>query len=156
MILRLSQWIKNLGNGNLSAVGSWDSPQEFFHSPYNVRNKNSKDDKSMNHYGFSEGYQIPTTPEQDATMRNSFSKTAKSEYDLFNNNCATAVQKAMVEAGIPVSKPTMVPSYIPMPSQFGIVDVFNGYQMKCDFNIVPGSAFKSIMHWNPTGQYLHK
>lgn len=110
----------------------------------------------MNHYGFSEGYQIPTTPEQDATMRNSFSKTAKSEYDLFNNNCATAVQKAMVEAGIPVSKPTMVPSYIPMPSQFGIVNVFNGYQTKCDFNIVPGSAFKSIMHWNPTGQYLHK
>lgn len=99
---------------------------------------------------------IPTTLEQDTTMKNSFSKTAKSEYDLFNHNCVTAVQKAMVEAGIPVSEPTIVPSYTPMPTPFGIVDVFNGYQMKCDFNIVPGSAFKSIMHWNPTGQYVHK
>lgn len=89
-------------------------------------------------------------------MRNSFSKTAKTEYNLFNNNCATAVQKAMVDAGIPVSEPAIVPSYIPMPTQFGVVDVFNGYQMKCDFNIVPTSAFKSIMHWNPAGQYIQK
>lgn len=80
------------------AVGSWDSPQEFLHSSYNVRNGDSKDNKTMNHFGFSEGYQIPTTPEQDAIMRNSFSKTAKSEYDLIDNNCATAVQKAMVDA----------------------------------------------------------
>ena len=127
------------------AVGSWDSPQDFFNSSYNIRNDKSKDDKSMNHFGFTEGYQIPTTPEQDATMRTSFSKTAKSEYDLFNNNCATAEQKAMVEAGIPVSEPTMVPSYIPMPTPFGIVDAFNGYQMKCDFYTVPSSAFQSIM-----------
>ena len=138
------------------AVGSWDSPQEFLHSSYNVRNENSKDNKSMNHFGFEEGYQISTTPEQDATMRNSFSKTAKSEYDLIDNNCATAVQKAMVEAGIPVSEPKILPSYIPMSTPFGLVDVFNGYKLKCDFNIVPSSAFQSIMKWNPTGVYFHK
>lgn len=138
------------------AVGSWDTPQEFFHSSYNVRNSDSKDNKSMNHFGFSEGYQIPTTPEQDATMRDSFSKTAKSEYDVIDNNCATAVQKAMVEAGIPVSEPKIVPSYTPMPTPFGIVDVFNGYQMKCDFFTVPSSAFHSIMKWNPSGTYLQK
>lgn len=138
------------------AVGSWDSPQEFLHSSYNVRNEDSKDNKSMNHFGFTEGHQISTTPEQDATMRNSFSKTAKSEYNLFNNNCATAVQKAIIEAGIPVSEPTIVPSYTPMSTPFGIVDVFNGYQMKCDINIVPSSAFQSIMKWNPTGLYLQR
>ena len=138
------------------AVGSWDSPQEFLHSSYNVRNGDSKDNKSMNHFGFTEGYQISTTPGQDATMRNSFSKTAKSEYDLFNNNCATAVQKAMIEAGIPVSEPTIVPSYTPMSTPFGIVDVFDGYQMKCDINIVPSLAFKSIMQWNPSGTYIQK
>lgn len=126
------------------AVGSWDSPQDFLDSSYNVRNNDSKDDKSMNHFGFSEGYQISTTPEQDETMRNSFSKTAKTEYNLFNNNCATAVQKAMIEAGIPVSEPTMVPSYIPMTTPFGIVDVFNGYQMKYDIKMMPSSAFQSI------------
>lgn len=138
------------------AVGSWDSPQEFFDSSYNVRNENSKDDKSMNHFGFSEGYLISATPEQDATMRNSFSKTAKTEYNLINNNCATAVQKAMVEAGIPVSKPTLAPSFIPMPTPSGIVEVYNGYQMKCDVNIVPSSAFQSIIQWNPTGSYIRK
>ena len=138
------------------AVGSWDSPQEFFESSYNVRNNDSKDDKSMNHFGFSEGYQISTTPEQDKTMRNSFSKTAKTEYNLFNNNCATAVQKAMVEAGIPVSEPTMVPSNIPMTTPFGIVDVFNGYQMKCDIKMTPSSAFQFIIQFNPSGKLLHK
>ena len=138
------------------AVGSWDSPEEFFQSSYNVRNESSKDDKSMNHFGFSEGYQISTTPEQDVTMRNSFSKTANTDYNLINNNCATAVQKAMVEAGIPVSEPTMVPSYIPMTTPFGIVDVFNGYQMKCDIKILPSSAFQSIIKYNPSGQLLHK
>lgn len=138
------------------AVGSWDTPQEFFDSSYNVRNENSKDDKSMNHFGFSEGYQISTTSEQDDTMRNSFTKTAKTEYNLFNNNCATAVQKAMVEAGIPVSEPTMIPSYTPMSTPFGLVNVFNGYQMKCDLKMMPSSAFKSIMQWNPNGSYLQK
>lgn len=110
----------------------------------------------MNHFGFSEGYQISTTPEQDETMRNSFSKTAKTEYNLFNNNCATAVQKAMADACIPVSEPTMVPLYTPMSTPFGLVNVFNGYQMKCDFKMMPSSAFQSIMHWNPNGSYIRK
>lgn len=138
------------------AVGSWDTPQEFFDSAYNVRNEDSKDDKSMNHFGFSEGYQISTTPEQDETIRNSFTKTAKTEYNLFNNNCATAVQKAMVEAGIPVSEPTMIPSYTLMSTPFGLVNVFNGYQLKCDIKMVPSSAFQSIIKYNPSGQLLHK
>ncbi|MEZ3520116.1 MAG: hypothetical protein K1V78_01255 [Muribaculaceae bacterium] len=138
------------------AVGSWASPQDFFDSPYNVRNRESQEDKSMNHFGFSEGYHITTTPEQDAKMRNSFSKTAETEYNLFDNNCATAVQKAMIDAGIPVSEPTMIPSFIPVQTPFGIIEVFNGYQMNCDINIMPSSAFKSIKKWNPNGNYIQK
>ena len=137
------------------AVGSWDSPQEFLDSPYNDDNGDS-DDKSMNQYGFSEGYQIATTPEQDATMRNSFSKTAETEYNLFTNNCATAVQKAMVDAGIPVSEPTWVPSSLPMSTPFGIVEVTNGPKMQCEFKVIPTFAFKSIIKFNPGGQLLHK
>ena len=110
----------------------------------------------MNHFGFSEGFQIPTTSEQDAIMRNNFIKIAKKEYNLFNNNCATAVQQVMIDAGIPVSKPIMVPTTMPMSTPFGLIDVFNGYQMKCDINILPSSAFQSIIKWNPTGQLLHK
>ncbi len=135
-------------------VGNWDSPQEFFNSSYNT--EGGEQDKNVNSYGFSEGYQIETTPEQDETMRNSFSKTAKTEYDFITNNCATAVQKAMIDADIPVSEPTIVPNYIPMSTPFGIVDVLNGCKMKCDFNIVPSSAFQSIMKWNPKGSYIHK
>lgn len=139
------------------AVGSWNSPQEFLHYSYNVRNENSKDNKSMNHFGFTEGYQIHTTQSQDATMRKSFSKTAKSEYDLFNNNCATAVQRAMLDALIPVSENSIVPTFIPMLTPFGIVDVCNGYEINYDMmKVVPSSAFQSIMQWNPGGQYLQK
>ncbi|MDE5930067.1 MAG: hypothetical protein K2H03_06260, partial [Muribaculaceae bacterium] len=75
------------------AIGSWDSPQEFFNSSYNVRDEESKYDKSKNHFGFCEGYQISTTAEQDAIMRDSFTKIANTEYNLLFNNCATAVQQ---------------------------------------------------------------
>lgn len=138
------------------AIGSWDIPQEFMNSSYNVRDNDSKEDKSKNHFGFEEGYQIPATPQQDEIMRNSFSKIAKTEYNFFNNNCATAVQESMVNAGIPVSEPTMVPSYTPMSTPYGITDVFTGYQMKCNINIHPKSAFQSIIKWNPNGTYIHK
>ena len=89
-------------------------------------------------------------------MRNDFTKIAETEYNLFNNNCATAVQKVIIDAGIPVSKPTIGPVTIPMPTPGGLVDVFNGYQMKCDIKMIPISAFKSIMNWNPVGRYIHK
>ena len=138
------------------AVGSWDSPQEFLNSSYNVKNDNSKEDKSMNNYGFSEGYHIPTTPEQDAIMRDSFAKIANTKYNLVNNNCATAVQQVMIDAVIPVSEPTMEPTTIPMSTPFGLVDVFNGYKMKCDMSIIPQIAFESIMEWNRGGEYLHR
>lgn len=138
------------------AVGSWSSPQDFLNSGYNVRNENSKNDASVNHFGFSEGYQISTNPAQDAIMRNEFSKIANTEYNLFNNNCTTAVQQVMIEAGIPVSEPTMVPSSIPLSTPFGIIDVVNGYQMRCDINIIPKIAFQSIMKYNPDGELLHR
>lgn len=139
------------------AVGSWDSPEQFFNSSYNVnKGKEGMTDENINNYDFAEGYQITTTPEQDATMRNDFTKIANTKYNIFNNNCATAVQKVMIDAGIPVSKPTMEPVTIPMPTPGGLVDVFNGYQMKCDIKMIPSSAFKSIMNWNPAGRYIHK
>lgn len=139
------------------AVGSWDSPEHFFNSSYNVnKGEEGKTDGNVNNYDFAEGYQITATPEQDASMRNDFTKIANTEYNLFNNNCATAVQKVMINAGIPVSKPTVEPTTIPIPTPGGLVDVFNGYQMKCDIKILPSSAFNSIMNWNPTGRYIHK
>lgn len=85
------------------AVGSWNTPHDFFKSSYNVRTPNSKEDKSKNHFGFQEGYQIKTTPEQDTTMRETFTQIANTDYNLVSNNCATVVQKTLIEAGLPVS-----------------------------------------------------
>ena len=138
------------------AVGAWNSPKEFLDSSYNLKTDDSREDKSMNNYGFTEAYQISTTSEQDATMRNSFTKIAKTTYNLFTNNCATAVQKTMIDAGIPVSEPKYVPSYIPMSTSLGLVEVFNGYKMECHMHFLPSVAFKSIIKWNPGGKYLKK
>ncbi len=58
------------------AVGSWDTPEFFFKSSCNVEDDDSKDDPYKNSFGYSEGFLIHTTPEQDKIMRNSFKKTA--------------------------------------------------------------------------------
>ncbi len=135
------------------AVGSWDSPNDFFQSPYNMRTDNSKNDKSKNHFGFPEGFRISTTAEQDAIMRNSFIEKANTRYTPLGNNCATTVQSVMFEAGIPIATPTYEIIHIPA----------NKYLGEPEYNIVrpninpwPSSAFKSIMELNPGGIYLHK
>lgn len=135
------------------AVGLWDSPQEFLYSPYNTRNEHSKDNKSMNHFGFSEGYHIPTTPKQDEIMRNNFIEKAKTHYTPLGNNCATIVQEVMSEAGIPVAMPKYKTIHIPENKYFGEP----GYDIvKPNINSWPSTAFKSIMKTNPGGKYFHK
>lgn len=135
------------------AVGSWNSPQEFFDSSYNVRNDKSKDDKSMNHFGFSEGYLISATPEQDEIMRNNFAKKAKTHYTPLGNNCATTVQEVMFEAGITVAEPKYKTIHIPANKSFGEP----GYDIvKPNINNWPSTAFKTIVKTNPDGKYFHK
>lgn len=107
----------------------------------------------MNHFGFTEGYQIPTTPEQDAVMRNSFREKAKTRYTPLGNNCATTVQEVMLEAGIPVATPKYETIHIPA----------NKYLAEPEYNIVrlninawPSTAFQSIIKTNLGGIYHHK
>lgn len=135
------------------AVGSWDSPEEFLNSSYNVRNEGSKENPDMNHFGFSEGFQISTSPEQDEIMRNSFMEKSTTRYTPLGNNCATTVQSVLFQAGIPVAKPTYVKIHVPA----------NKFLGEPEYNIVrpninpwPRSAFKSIMQLNPQGTYIHK
>lgn len=135
------------------AVGSWNSPQEFFNSSYNVRNNKSKDNKAMNHFGFKEGYQISTTKEQDAIMREKFKEKSKDRYSPLGNNCATVVQRVMFDAGIPVATPKYETIHVPA----------NFYLGEPEYNIVrpkidpwPSSAFKTIMKVNPGGIYYHR
>ena len=135
------------------AVGSWDSPEEFLHSPYNVEDENSKDDKSKNHFGFEEGYWISTTPEQDAVMRDSFIEKSKTRYTPLGNNCAAVVQEVLIEAGIPVAKPKYKTIHIPANRYLAEPE----YTIeRLNINAWPSAAFKSIMNTNPGGKYLRK
>lgn len=138
------------------AVGSWDSPQEFFNSPYNAEEGNGRKYPEVNAYDYSEGYQIPTSPEQDAIMRESFTETAKTEYNILSNNCATAVQEAMTKAGIPVSEPKATPITAPTSTQIGLVNVAIGYKIEYKISIYPIVAFKSIVESNPNGEHIQK
>lgn len=138
------------------AVGSWNSPEEFLNSTYNVKTKDGKEDKSENHYGFTEGYLIHTTPEQDAIMRDSFVKKSKTSYNLFFNNCATAVQQALLDAGIPISEPTRVPYTQVVSTPFGLIEVYQGEKIDYDMYIIPSRAYKSIQLMNPDGVLIRK
>ncbi|WP_081795821.1 DUF6443 domain-containing protein [Bacteroides stercorirosoris] len=72
------------------AVGEFNSPQDFFESSYNSAGNGNEDANSINGYGFSEGYIIPTTAKQDNMMRTTFENISQNEeYDLLGNNCST-------------------------------------------------------------------
>lgn len=109
-------------------IGSWDSPADFFNSSYNENGDG--DDKSINSYGYEEGYLISTTPEQDKTMSNYFMSISKyEEYSITNNNCAHAVQRSMAKAG-----------------------------SKTDwYYVLPVNAYNNIVNLNPSGKkYIEK
>ncbi len=119
------------------AVGEFDSPQQFMDSYYNQAG--DKDDKSINSYGFTEGYVLPTTSEQDNTIRSTFTDISQNEsYNIFTNNCATVVQKSLNAAGVE----TKVNGGYIAGKQRG----FNTF--------IPSDAFGTIKTNNPNGIYI--
>jgi hypothetical protein len=121
------------------AVGEFDSPQQFLESAYN--SKGDKDDKNSNGYEFTEGYIIPTTSEQDNTIRNTFVDISEETYNLITNNCTTAVQKSLNTVGIKTSERR--------------TDVMIGPSTQRDTPWLPSMAFKVIRN-NNAGTYIHK
>lgn len=133
-------------------VGEWDTPQEFMNSDYNKKTgSNGDNNKAINNYGFTEGYLIKTSNEQDKIMRDIFIKTSKTEYTPLGNNCATIVQQALFDAGIPVAKSKYETIYIPANKHFGEP----AYRItRPNFNPIPRSAYKSIIDVNPDGIFI--
>ena len=81
------------------SVGEFKSPQDFLESSYNLKDN----DKSIKTYGFSEGYIIPTTEEQNNIMRKTFIDISQNQsYGIAGNNCSTTVQKSMEVAELNV------------------------------------------------------
>lgn len=135
-------------------VGSWDTPQDFMQSPYNSSNGiDGKTDNSINSYGFNEGFHIESTSEQDAIMRVGFEQISNTRYTPLGNNCATAVQKVMYDAGLPIAIPQDKATHIPANFKLGEppYDI-----VQPNINPWPSEAFKSIMQANPFGTYIHK
>ena len=135
------------------AIGSWNCPKEFLNSSYNQSGE--KDDIIRNHYGFSEGFVIPSNPKQDEIMRNTFTSISNEEYHLFSNNCATAVTRTMEAAGIRTHDETEKLRTTVRWTQCGAVPI-QEYKAIAPESIIPSKAFISIQICNPQGQYIHR
>ena len=123
----------------------FDSPRQFMDSHYN--SKGNKEDKTINTYGFTEGYIIPTSTEQDNKMRDTFSNISRNEdYDIITNNCASAVQRSLNMGGIETRSLHTVPGG----------KVFGGYKAIYSNSYIPSEAFKVIKINNPNGKYITK
>ncbi len=92
-------WSKN-GEGKKSVDDKNDLGTEAFDSPEQfINGDRNKPDKSETGK-YKEGYVIPTTPEEDATIRTVVSEQVESKYHFLSANCAIAVQKGLKSAGL--------------------------------------------------------
>ena len=127
------------------AIGNFNSPQEFLESEYN--SSGHRNDKNINHYGFSEGYIIPTSKKQDEKIRKTFIEISKKEqYDIFKNNCTTTVQRAMEAATLK----TYDMKERKIPVDYGMGESY--ITIKNQRPIIPGTSFRSIIKLNPDGK----
>lgn len=135
------------------AVGEFYSPQEFMDSPYNT--EGDGDNLSINSFGFSEGYLIPSSEVQDNTMRETFTNMSNDkEYDLLGNNCATTVQKVMKAAGLKTYNDKQQKYRVPDNRSFGESSFIVTH--KNLHPIIPSVLYKSIIRHNPQGKTIHK
>jgi len=135
------------------AVGAFYSPQSFLDSQYN--SKGESDDLSINSFGFSEGYVLPSSKEQDELMQKTFMDISQNEeYDLFGNNCSTTVQRVMEAANIKTYDNRKKSHRVPANHSLG-ESSFVTYRVNSR-PIIPSVSFKSIIKNNPQGQLLYK
>ena len=127
------------------AVGEWDSPQQFMDSHYNT--EGDKENKDIDKYGFPEGYVIPTTSEQDNTIRTKFTDISENEEYRLNplnpNQCATTVQRSLNKAGI----------------ETGVTNVSYRWGERFESKVnpyLPSQAYKAIIYNNPNGFKVYK
>lgn len=126
-------------------VGPFDSPESFINSPYNTEAKNQeeKEDRSINAYGYPEGYVIPTTQDQDRTIEKEYNDAVNEGYSLQDNHCSAVVQKALSKVGIDVKA-----TYVPATPWGGGAIRITPY--------LPSKAFSAIKSNNPQGYSVYK
>ena len=135
------------------AVGEFDSPQEFLNSPYN--SYGASDDMSINTYGFSEGYMISTSKEQDDIIRDTFISISKNEsYDFLGNNCSTVVQKSLEAAGIITFTQKSTRHRIPSSHYLGESSFIA--TISTSRPVIPSVSFRAIIKNNPQGKMIYR
>jgi hypothetical protein len=127
---------------------TFNGPQEFLESTYNAKgNKEQINDNTVNNYGFTEGYILPTTPEQDKVIRSTFTDAVNEGYSLTGNQCSIAVQKGLNAAGIKTTVTSTTQS-TRWGETFQNTRTYNPY--------FPSIAFGAIIRNNPNGYYIKK
>ena len=127
---------KFLGGRKKDDLGEmeFNSPRDFFESKYNSEGESSE----VNGYGYSEGYIISATAEQDKIMSDTFKAISKEDYNLLTNNCTTAVQRTMDAVGLKTTSSILIPlGRIPK-------------------NPNPKASFKYIKRNNPDGLSIQR
>ena len=134
-------------------AGSWSSPQEFMDEAHETTKEElEKNPDAIINYDYSEAYEIETTPEQDKTIADTFTKIANEEdYDLTSNNCAHAVQHSLKQAGLLPEK-TLIYNDI-SPTNFGYTISLPREVPMFDS---PKAAFYHIKKYNPNGKSYKK
>ena len=124
---------------------TFNSPQDFLNSSYNRNGTNDEIAKNaVDGYGYEEGYMLPTTPKQDATIRKTFKKLSKKGYSLITNQCAQVVRKSLESANI-ITK--LIESVWHEPG--GYVNIFSEPQM-------PQMVFQGVRNNYPNGILLKR
>ena len=132
---------------------TFNSPQEFLWSDYNSKgSKEQVNNNTVDNYGFSEAYILPTTPEQDNSIRETFTDIENNEsYSMGikspSNQCANVVQKSLNAAGIKTTI-TVTTGDVRWGEDMRSTRTFQPY--------FPNDAFKAIISNNPNGTYLKK
>ena len=132
---------------------SFDSPNDFLNSIYNSdgTKEDIKQDK-INGYGYTEGYILPTTPEEDGKIKENFVKAVNEGYNLLTNQCANGVQKALNSVGI---KTTTINNFNHSTSSGAVFPMSPHDRVEVN-PYLPSLAFKAIRDNNPRGIYLKR
>ena len=132
---------------------SFDSPTDFLNSIYN--SDGSKEDikyDKINGYGYTEGYILPTTPEEDGIIKENFVKAVNEGYNILTNQCANGVQRALNSVGI---KTTTINNFNHSTSSGAVFPMSPHYTVEVN-PYLPSSAFKAIRDNNPKGIYIKR
>ena len=87
-------------------------------------------------YNYEKAFIIPTTPEQDIKIAETFKNESEKEYNLLGANCATAVANSLINAGINVNSYKFKTLYsllkpiVPKLLYNEIIQIRSGYEIK--------------------------